>query len=183
MSSPSVLFQPVEGDVIPVSRRYHARFILISLGALLFGIFLVLLYFIGERGIATLLVGSFFSLMGLACLPVFVLGAFSNKRLIIGGDRLQLVKGGATVLGQIPYDNVARVEHLKEEQFEAVGIDVRDRNRSDTIWPGGQAGYDFGKNEFGYEITLGNDCLLPPQTIHQKIAAAKQRFEQGRRPA
>ena len=175
MSSPGDTLQPVEGEVIPVSRGSYRKFAGISVASVLVGFGLIVLYFTGDRGIASLLVGLFFAVIGLALLPVFVMGMFSNKRLVIGRDRIQVVKGEGNVVGQIPYDNVARVELLKEEQFEAVGIDLQDPNRPDTVWPGGQAGYDFGRKEFGYEISLGHDCELRPPAILEKIAAAMQR--------
>jgi hypothetical protein len=66
-----------------------------------------------------------------------------DRRLVIGRDRVQLVHGKETVVGQLPYDLIASVhffhgEEGEESFFYRPGVTIRlaDLSRPDTFWPG-----------------------------------------------
>jgi len=88
---------------------------------------------------------------GILC-ALFALGGFAtclrwlwpkDRRLVIGTDRVQLVDGKETVVGQLPYDQIESVHffhgHVEEESFfyhPAVTVRVTNLGRADTFWPG-----------------------------------------------
>src|SRR5262245_20663876 len=54
--------------------------------------------------------------------------------LILGRDRIQLLRGGR-VVGQIPFSNIAEVRESYIDGFTGVAINVIDPGNKDTFWP------------------------------------------------
>src|SRR5262249_30416701 len=93
---------------------------------------------------------------------------FWKKRLVIGKDRLQLVRGSRkVVLGSIPYDNVVEVRvgssysDSDDRAVEHLEIALLKRRRSDTWWPSLVSGED-------YDVVIRDRFEKPPrQTAHE----------------
>jgi hypothetical protein len=88
--------------------------------------------------------------VGLAFTPFFFFTLW-NSRIVIGANRLQVVRGGASVVVQIPYRNVARTATRRNFLgFGVLGIDVVNRKDPDTFW-----GYlNRGDRNFPFDVVI-----------------------------
>jgi WD40 repeat protein len=155
--------QPIEGTVIPAS------------GAKLYRI-------IGLLGVSLLASGGWFyydwlnhtinitsaffaivSLVGLLAAPVAAgRHLFSQRRLVIGADRLQVLEGETTVVVQVPYRNLRRIG-MYESYGACLGIEVADRNDPDTFWS-----RFHSSQSFGFHLAL-SDFMEPPEALQKMI--------------
>jgi hypothetical protein len=92
-----------------------------------------------------------------------------DRRLLLGGDRLQLLEGDA-VLGEVPYDNIAAVvvQHRRRSESQVL-VRLRDACRPDTRWvdpPGFRA---FLKATSGFDLVIDPGFRGGPEVIRAKI--------------
>lgn len=161
--------QAVEGEVVPKARGYYVMQVLLLILFLALGCLIVFLYSIGFGGVKLLLCGGFFILFALFGIPLSLFWIFEDDRLVIGADRLQLLKGEGNVRGQVLFSNIGRIEYVSGPIFKAVGIDLIEQDQDDTFWFLGKRGYEASKNQHGYDITIGYDRVLGPEEIYKKI--------------
>jgi len=79
----------------------------------------------------------------------------NNKRLRIAADRIQLVQGEAEVIGDIPYDNVAKItaERIGRSGLKAL-VRLVDPGRKDWSWPQPPGFRELLHSSYGYDVVL-----------------------------
>jgi hypothetical protein len=161
--------RPVDGAIYHLSRTKYAKWALAAFGGLLLGAVLLYAYFhgIGRKGYLVpglLLVG-----VNAILFPTYVRCLFSDERLILGPDRLQLVKGKDRVVGQVPFENVAVVALNKADDLKSLGLDLHDLKRTDTFWPTGLASTPDRREAGGHDVTLGGDLQVTARALLKEI--------------
>jgi hypothetical protein len=104
--------------------------------------------------------------------PFFLYRLLFSRTLVIGSDRLFLIRGREKVVGQIPYWNVAEVILVKRGALNAVGIHLRDQDDSDTFWP------NKGWNS-DCDVLLPDYLTASPESLAGQIAARAREARQG----
>jgi hypothetical protein len=82
-----------------------------------------------------------------------VLPWLRQRRLVLGGDCLQLLEGGR-VLGQVPYDNVARAAVDRVGRSVAVLLLLHDYRRPDTCWDHPPGFHDYLQKTEGCDLFI-----------------------------
>lgn len=95
--------------------------------------------------------GAFMAVVSGLFMILFILSLFSDEKLIIAPDRLQVVFNGK-VHAQIPFRNIARFALVHEEDLDFLGIDLLNPSDADTFatnWD-----FDGNKSQDGWHFFL-----------------------------
>ncbi len=162
--------EPVEGDVIRVSRS--SRIALVSLSSVFLVIGLGLVWWSWQREdipIKAILI----AVVALVCVVASLVSLFMEFALIIGADRLQNVRNGK-VVGQVPYSNIAEIVICKDGA-PSLGIKLADEEDAGTFWERRQAHwYARSKQAWGYDVFITPDPSVPIELILEMIQARKE---------
>jgi hypothetical protein len=166
--------RPIPGESIPVSCRFYIQWTVFSLLFLLASLVLLVLGlrfgmleefgFEGYLALAVLVIASFVGLV--YCFSEI----FREGRLVLGEDRVQLLRDADEVVGQIPYDNIAGLKYFHSLGWKGIGVLLIDKTRPDTIWPGRGGCWDFGRT-YGCDILFTSRFVLAASVLFQKIFA------------
>jgi hypothetical protein len=109
--------------------------------------------------------------VGLGLGPYFFFTLW-NSRVVIGADRLQVVRGRASVVVQIPFRNIVRTATRRNFLgFGVLGIDVSNRKDPDTFW-----GFlNRGNRQFPFDVVLFDIYAESPEAIREQIAPVHSR--------
>lgn len=129
---------PVEGPVIPSSRKEAALLLGAFTLLLVAGVLMVLLWWVsgGALPLKLALVGGAAAFVAALGVPWFVSYLIAPPRLVLGKDRVQVVRGESRVVVQIPYANVTGVSVVKARDARSIRIDLRDADDPDTYLGG-----------------------------------------------
>jgi hypothetical protein len=168
--------KPVEGLVIPASLQKGVQGWGLALVACLVVLPLAagLLIWHMEAGRINVLAISLIIGSGVALIASpFMFLNILRSRLVIGADRLQVIRGKASVVAQIPYKNMVGImPHQNFLGFRVLGIDVADRCDRDTFW-----GFVHrGTRHHPFDMIINDFYSDPPEILAQKILAAYHRF-------
>jgi hypothetical protein len=103
----------------------------------------------------------------------FCLLACWKSRIVIGLDRLQVVRGRAKVVVQIPYRNIARTATRRNALgFGVLGIDVLNRRDADTCW-----GFlNWGTEQFAFDVVIYDIYAESPEAIGEQVVGMQRRW-------
>jgi hypothetical protein len=96
-----------------------------------------------------------------------------GRRLAIAADRVLMVEGADRVIGEIPFDNIARVDVTEagipgaRQSFVAFWVIAPDR--PDTRWPGGERLRTMNRGMFGFDYAIETGYVEPPCAILDRI--------------
>src|SRR5262245_20029721 len=116
--------EPIPGEAIHESKTRHLYVGI--LGIVIFGFsvaFLILFWLGAPRPYKWLGVGG---LLGSGLFLQHISNLLSGRRLLIGEDCLQYLKGATTVVGQVPYDNIAEIRLIRFGSGNRIGIKLHD---------------------------------------------------------
>lgn len=103
-----------------------------------------------------------------------------NQRLRLGSDRLQLIEREATVVGEIPYDNIVEIV-LRRTRKNTYLLMLRldDPGRSDTDWPQPAGFADFLRQREGCDVLICHQTgfALSAPVIRDKLLERWQKFK------
>jgi hypothetical protein len=98
----------------------------------------------------------------------------AGERLLIGDSGIQLIDGFGKVFGNVPYDNFEDIE-LYGDKAERLGINLRDRDDANTLWPFDSKGFKAATEvDAEFSLTFGERYVEPPKIINQKL---RQRYD------
>jgi hypothetical protein len=176
--------KPVEGLVIPTSskkgiRRYGIT-VAMLLGLLPLAAGWFMFRFQAQR-ISVLAVSVIIGSVVCLIASPFIFLNILRSRLVIGADRLQVVRGKGSVVAQIPYKNMVQVTpHENFLGFCVVGIDVADRRDRDTFW----GLVHRGNQHHPFDMIINDFYIDSTESIAEKVVAAQSRWkEQGEVPS
>ena len=181
MSQPVRAAEAVSGDVISRSKVK-------TLGGLLFmglmSLVCVLIVIAWFTGFAMPLpagavrvngAGAAIAGIGAVIMPLGVLGLgwmlFVDERLILGDDRLQIVRrlsGQDQVTTQVPYRNIAALESVNDEGVRFVGINVQDPSDPDTFET--DSDLPRAQQKHGWNIRIHGGYQESTATIHEMLS-------------
>ena len=166
----------IEGSVIlSSSRKVMMRGVLAAVGLCLFLLLAVGLLAsraqaseVKSTAVQLIVVG----VVGLLFAP-FGFFALWKSRVVIGGDRLQVVRGRAKVVVQIPYRNVSKTATRRNfVGFGVLGIDVADRNDPHTFW-----GFlNCGNQQFPFDVVIYDIYAESPEKIGEQVVGMQHRW-------
>jgi hypothetical protein len=171
----------IEGTVIRVSPRklfllcVRSAFILLVLLLLV----LALVYWFLQKGELVIhgAILAFATLVGLVCVVPSFLLVWLSRSVVIGSDRLQVLKGKTRVVTQIPYPNIRRLATFRTKiGVQALGIDICIGER-DTFWAFGDRGATHG-----FDVALLDVYAETPEEILERIRAAQRQGENAEPP-
>jgi hypothetical protein len=165
---------PVEGSVIRASSRKVMVHCGVGVGVLCFLLLLVWgLFSLGWAELKSTAIQLIVVIVVALGFAPFCLLAFWKSRVVIGGDRLQVVRGGARVVVQIPYRNLSRTATRRNfVGFRVLGIDVDDRNDPHTCW-----GFlNCGNQQFPFDVVIYNMYAESPEAIGEQVVGMQRRW-------
>jgi hypothetical protein len=174
--------EAVEGTVIDSSweKTFHgcaiAGVMLVALLVLCIGFFASRLQ-AGKINI-TLALLIVFAVVSLGLLPFLYMGLF-RSRIVLGADRLQVVKGKAKVIVQVPYANMAQADdHKNFLGMRVLGINLVNPSDPDSFW--GMS--NRGNQHHPFHVIISDVYVDPPDMIVSRIAEAHRRWKNGEAP-
>jgi hypothetical protein len=182
--------EPVPGEVIARSTVKTIAGIFFAAIMLLACVLIAAAYFTGfalplPGGSVTInWLGGVVACFGLLVTPLLILGLgfmlITKERIVVADDRLQRLQqlgGTDKVRTQIPYRNIARCDHVKEEGVRFVGIDLVDPDDGDSF----DADSDFArqKKTYGWHYRIQGGFQEDVSTIQQMLADKLQAFASG----
>ncbi len=181
MNEPNTSPEPVTGDVVGRSLVKTLGSVLFMILVFVFGLFLIWAWWTDtgfERFGSPHKVTWWGFLLGIGAVlgaPLLVASLvrrlLARERLVIGGDRLQIVRrrgGHDAVVFQIPYANVARCSYEVTSTERRIGIDLVDPDDPAT-YAGGE-NFQTNKEFTGWHYTLGGGYQTGVADIHKLLA-------------
>lgn len=92
-----------------------------------------------------------------------------GRRLVLGAECLRLIEAGR-VVGQVPYDNIARLSVDRVGRALAVLVVLHDAQRPDTWWEAPPGFHGYLKRARGCDLYLVW-FSVPPETLREKLLA------------
>jgi hypothetical protein len=107
------------------------------------------------------LCGGVMALVGLVGVLALIHSMFQRRRIVIGSDYFQILNND-TVESQIPYRNIARLEHTEHKSLgKCIFIDVIDLNEPATLCPTAER----NKRSFGWHFVIFREAWKQPMAI------------------
>ena len=159
------------GESFPISRGKFAGLSLIYIFGILLGVGFVALWATGMAEMGLGLAGIAIAGVCLYLLPESLKPAAAGEALILGEDRLQYVRGGNDVIGQVPYGNIAAVVLNPADGHQSLWVLLGDATASDTWWPGGKDSMETIFAQCGHHLVVGKHLQVSAKALLDKIQA------------
>jgi hypothetical protein len=105
-----------------------------------------------------------------------------NERLRIGRDRLQLLQGAGTVVGEIPYGNIVDIvlKPMPRKNWLLM-LRLDDPGRKDTEWPQPAGFGDFLRQTNGCDVLICHETgfALSQPVIYDKLVVRWQTYRKA----
>jgi len=106
---------------------------------------------------------------------------YRDERLVIGNDRLQLLRFGQ-VVGEAPYANLAELTVLRWPKGEPILVArLADPQRADWFWPNPRGFHKYLQQSTGYDIMLTHEIGFAnsADTLRAKIQTSLDAWRAG----
>jgi len=183
-------FDPVTGDVIPRSTAKTIGGIILALIMFLASVLIAVAYFAGFAlplpGGSVMInwLGGALACFGVLVTPLLILGLgfmlITKERIVLASDRLQRLQqlgGTDKVRTQIPYRNISRCDHVKEEGVRFLGIDLLDPDDAETF--NADSNFSREKKTYGWHFRIQGGFQEDVRTIQQMLAEKLEAFQGG----